>query len=302
MEGFLSSDAAGSVISGDLYSLSDLMDFENYAEFCCPLRTEEGLSAVQSTLPGSFESSFPQSNLAAQSTDIFRPDNGGSFNPVGVSPPHCGDKSVLQQRHNSQYGIPVNSLNVEDSGIGGVGDSISLLYALDKEKNLVPRSLGWTLPEKLLRALSLFKESAGGGILAQVWVPVEHGDVPVLSTLEQPYLLDQMLAGYREVSRAFTFAARETPGSFPGLPGRVFISKMPEWTSNVIYYRKAEFLRVDHAVNHKVRGSLAMPIFEQCEQSCCAVIELVTSKEKPNFDSEMENVRRAIQVHFYPLF
>lgn len=72
-------------------------------------------------------------------------------------------------------------------------------------------------------------------------MPVEHGDVPFLSTCEQPYLLDQMLAGYCEVSRTFTFAARETPGSFPGLPGRVFISKMPEWTSNVLYYRKPEY-------------------------------------------------------------
>ncbi|KAJ8639367.1 hypothetical protein MRB53_016061 [Persea americana] len=294
----MSSDAEGNLVSGDLYSFSELMDFENYHELCYPLTTEEvitsvGLSAAQSTLPGSFSSSFPQSNLTVQSPDIFCLNNSGSsFNTVGVSSSNCGDRPILQQRNNNQFGIPENSSNVGDSIINGIGNS----YALDKEKNFVPRSLGRTLPEKLLKALSLFKETAGGGILAQVWVPVEHGDVPFLSTCEQPYLLDQMLAGYREVSRTFTFAARESPGSFPGLPGRVFISKMPEWTSNVVYYRKPEYLRVDHALDHKVCGSLAMPVFERSGQSCCAVFELVTAKEKPNFDSEMENVRQAIEA------
>lgn len=144
----------------------------------------------------------------------------------------------------------------------------------------------------------MVKESSGGGILAQFWVPIKHGDQYILSTCEQPYLLDQVLAGYREVSRAFTFAAEVKPGSFPGLPGRVFISKFPEWTSNVGYYNAAEFLRVRHAVDHEVRGSIALPVFEDdpVEMSCCAVLELVTVKEKPNFDVEMENVCRALQV------
>lgn len=163
--------------------------------------------------------------------------------------------------------------------------------------SLVPKPFpGVTLAERMLRALSLFKESSGGGILAQVWMPVKHGNGFVLSTSEQPFLLDQILAGYREVSRLFTFSAEEAPGSFPGLPGRVFISGLPEWTSNVGLYNKYEYLRADYAHSHEVRGSLAVPVFDPRERSCCAVLELVTTKEKPDFDLEMDSVCNALQA------
>lgn len=161
----------------------------------------------------------------------------------------------------------------------------------------VPKSMPCiSLAEKMLRALSYFKETSGTGILAQVWMPVNNGNGYVLSTCEQPFLLDQILAGYREISRGFTFSAEETPGSFPGLPGRVFISGLPEWTSNVVYYSKCEYLRADYANSHEVRGSLAVPIFDPKEKSCCAVLELVTTKEKPDFNLEMESVCNALQA------
>ncbi|ONK77353.1 uncharacterized protein A4U43_C02F5650 [Asparagus officinalis] len=153
-----------------------------------------------------------------------------------------------------------------------------------------------SLAERLLRALSLFKESSGGGILAQVWMPMKHSNGYILSTSEQPFLLDQILAGYREVSRAFTFSVEEAPSSFPGLPGRVFISGLPEWTSNVVYYNNLEYLRGEYALVHKVRGSLALPIFYPKERSCCAVLELVTTKEKTDFDMEMDSVCNALQA------
>ncbi|OWM74857.1 hypothetical protein CDL15_Pgr004624 [Punica granatum] len=161
---------------------------------------------------------------------------------------------------------------------------------------LIPQPLARSLDEKMLKALSMFKEFSGGGILAQVWVPIRHGDQFYLSTCEQPYLLDKVLEGYREVSRAFTFSAEGKPGSYPGLPGRVFMSRVPEWTSNVIYYNHSEYLRVKHAVEHNIRGCIALPVFDSNEISCCAVLELVTMKEKPNFDSEMEKVCTALQA------
>lgn len=34
---------------------------------------------------------------------------------------------------------------------------------------------------------------------------------------------------------------------------------MPEWTSNVVYYSKSEFVRVNHAPEFHVRGSLVVP-------------------------------------------
>lgn len=144
----------------------------------------------------------------------------------------------------------------------------------------------WSLAERMMHALWLFKESSAGGTLAQVWAPVRQGDEYVLSTCEQPYLLDQALAGYREVSRSFTFAADDSPRSFKGLPSRVFLSKMPEWTSNVVYYSKSEFVRVNHALEFHARGSLAVPILDPHDHSCCAVLEAVTTTEKADLDGE----------------
>ncbi|CAH2058188.1 unnamed protein product [Thlaspi arvense] len=162
----------------------------------------------------------------------------------------------------------------------------------------VPRSLSHSLDEKMLKALSLFIESSGSGegILAQIWTPIKTGDQYMLSTCDQAYLLDPRLSQYREVSRKFTFASEANQSSFPGLPGRVFISGVREWTSNVMYYRTDEYLRMKHAIDNEVRGSIAIPIFEASGTSCCAVMELVTSKEKPNFDMEMDSVCRALQA------
>ncbi|XP_022871638.1 protein NLP9-like [Olea europaea var. sylvestris] len=220
-----------------------------------------------------------------------------------------GGKMLLQQMH-SQLKFPVDSANNGVDVSQRRGNSSAQQNAVSERHTTIPRLPSQSLAEKMLRALHLFKEWSGGGILAQVWVPIKNRDGYILSTCEQPYLLDQTLSGYREVSRFFTFAAESRPGSFPGLPGRVFTSKIPEWTSNVVYYNKEEYLRVQYAIEHEVRGSVALPVFEDDspERSCCAVLELVTMKEKPNFDSEMENVCHALQAvnlrstvpRFYP--
>ncbi|URD88900.1 RWP-RK domain [Musa troglodytarum] len=123
-----------------------------------------------------------------------------------------------------------------------------------------------------------------------------------ISTVSRPFggvsLTERMLKAlllFKE-SSCGGILAQEAPGMFTGLPGRVFVSRMPEWTSNVTYYKKIEYMRVDDAVNHQVRGSLAMPVLDPCEGSCCAVLELVTTVAKPNFNTEMENICNALQV------
>ncbi|XP_015692207.1 protein NLP2-like isoform X2 [Oryza brachyantha] len=127
-------------------------------------------------------------------------------------------------------------------------------------------------------------------------MPIEQEGHLLLSTCDQPFLLDQVLAGYREASRKFVFSAKEEPGLHPGLPGRVFISGVPEWTSSVLYYHRPEYLRMEHALHHDIRGSLAMPIYDADKDSCCAVLELVMKKEKPDFSAEMDNVCNALQA------
>nr|POF25050.1 protein nlp9 [Quercus suber] len=111
-----------------------------------------------------------------------------------------------------------------------------------------------SVDEKMLKALSLFKASSGGGILAQV-LGSHEADQHILSTCEQPYLLDEMLAGYREISRSFVFPTERRSGSFLGLP-----------------------------------------VFDSPEMACCAVLELVTPKERSNFNAELETVCNAFQA------
>ena len=284
-----------------LNNLSELMNFDTYAGWCnSPSVTDHnlgnGLSSFAS-VPYSPPDGF---NLAEQGNGpFFMTEDSGNYNAMESSSSY-GDKVVLQQM-DTQVGLSdeandTNNINSKHKFNG----SLQQFNTSDVGNYMIPRPYAWSLDERMLRALSSFKDSAGGGILAQVWVPMKHGGEFILSTSEQPYLLDQMLAGYREVSRTFTFPAEGKPGSFPGLPGRVFISHVPEWTSNVGYYNKTEYLRMEHAINHKVRGSIALPITDQhSEHPCCAVLELVTTKEKTDFDRELEIVSNALQVGFH---
>ncbi|CAA2966896.1 Hypothetical predicted protein [Olea europaea subsp. europaea] len=295
----MENDERSSNPKDSLTNVAELMNFDAYAGWC----NNPG-DARDHMFP-----SFAMSPMSLTSTN-FSPFDGLNFTGncnLGVSMAEGdmigtslseGAKMMFQQMDN-QLCFPMDStdygVNVTDNRDKS---SSQRTAATDVENIAIPRTPTPLMAEKMLRALNLFKEWSEGGILAQVWVPIKNGDQYILSTSEQPYLLDQTLSGYREVSRLFTFATESKPGSFPGLPGRVFTSKIPEWTSNVMYYNKAEYLRVQHAIHHEVRGSIALPVFEDNshEAACCAVLELVTMKEKPNFDSEIENVCRALQA------
>lgn len=277
----------------DPFCLSELMDFDGYAEFGSPSTMDQVLPSFG--LPTMQSVSLTPSNSSSQIPHKFPLADCASLSTAGF-PPSCSERPASGKTNNAQFGSASNSIDMDEFGRRRTSRPMPAVDSFDRGKSIVPRPLGWSLPEKMLRALSHFKESSCGGILAQVWMPIKHGKEYVLSTCEQPYLLDHILAEYREISRAFTFSIQETPGSFPGLPGRVFLSKVPEWTSNVMYYNEAEYLRVNYARNHEVRGSLAVPIFDPHDGSCCAVLELVTKKEKPNFDAEMESVCRAIRA------
>ncbi|XP_027354094.1 protein NLP8-like isoform X2 [Abrus precatorius] len=285
-------------VSEDMFNnFSELMNFDTYAGWCnSPSMSDQSLANVFS----SFASvSYPPPeglNLMEHGNGpLFMTEVSGNHN-VMESSPSCGERVTFQQME-IQLGFldDVNDTNNLDSKQKHNG-SFQQLNTSGVGNYIISRSSGRSLDDRMLRALSFFKESADGGMLAQVWVPIKHGDDFILSTSEQPYLLDPKLAGYREVSRTFTFSAEGKPGSCPGLPGRVFISHLPEWTSNVGYYNKTEYSRLEHAINHEVRGSIALPISDLHSQVPCAVLELVTTKEKPNFDRELEIVSHALQL------
>ncbi|XP_057751897.1 protein NLP8-like [Arachis stenosperma] len=275
-----------------LDNLPDLMNFDNLAGWGnIPSVTDHNLDNGISSLASMPYSPPDAFSLVEQDNDpYFMTKDCGNYNATETSL-GFDEKAVLQQLE-TQLG-----LSEDANDMNNINGSLQELSAADMGNCLVPRPFAWSLDERMLRAMDLFKELVGDGILTQVWAPMKHGNDFILSTSEQPYLLDHILAGYRDVSREFTFSAEDKPGSFPGLPGRVFISQIPEWTSNVGYYNKSEYLRVEHAINHEVRGSIAVPIIDTlAEPPCCAVLELVTTKEKTDFDKELEIVSSALQL------
>ncbi|CAN6235944.1 unnamed protein product [Urochloa humidicola] len=272
--------------SDDPFGVAAMMNFDGYSELCSPSVADQIFSVLND--PSAAQQMFSMwSSLgsspraAAMREDMPFDTYSGPLDATAGPTQRINSASVL-----SPTGV---NKGLKDSDEPVPNNS-------SQQGNIIPRSMGNHLADKMLMALSLFRKSSSDGVLAQVWMPVEHDGRVVLSTFEQPFLLDQDLAGYREVSRNFLFSVKEEPGLHLGLPGRVFISGVPEWTSSVLYYSKPEYLRMDHALHHEIRGSLAMPIYDPSKGSCCAVLELVTNKEKADFDAEMDSICNALQA------
>lgn len=163
-----------------------------------------------------------------------------------------------------------------------------------------------TVKDRLRRALeriASLSESQPGELLAQVWVPTVIGDRQVLTTCGQPFWLDrrnQRLASYRSVSMKYQFSADESSRADLGLPGRVFVGRVPEWTPDVRYFSTEEYPRVRHAQYFDIRGSVALPIFEPRTRACLGVVELVMTTQKINYNAEIENICSALKVLLLP--
>lgn len=157
-----------------------------------------------------------------------------------------------------------------------------------------------TMKQRLSYALRYIKESHGDGdVLVQIWVPVMRGNQQVLTTCGQPFLLDlncQGLVRYRSVSTRYQFLADESSREAVGLPGRVFLGKLPEWTPDVRYFSSCEFPRVSDAQRYEVCGTIAVPIFEKDSRSCLGVVEVVMTTQKVNYSSDVEIICNALQV------
>ncbi|KAF8105285.1 hypothetical protein N665_0160s0020 [Sinapis alba] len=156
-----------------------------------------------------------------------------------------------------------------------------------------------SVKERLLRAISGLEEAVPDkDFLVQIWVPFQQEGKNFLTTLAQPHLFNQKyssLAKYRHVSETYNFPADEgsTEG---GLPGRVFLQKLPEWTPDVRFFRSDEYPRIKEAQKCDVRGSLALPVFERCSGTCLGVVEVVTTTQKMNYRPELENICKALEA------
>ncbi|XP_010536471.1 PREDICTED: protein NLP4-like [Tarenaya hassleriana] len=160
---------------------------------------------------------------------------------------------------------------------------------------------GSSVTERLVQALKSVKDfTRERGSLIQLWVPVNRGGKRILTTKEQPFSVDPMchrLANYREISESFHFSAeQEDSKDLVGLPGRVFLGKVPEWTPDVRFFRSEEYPRVQHAQDCDVRGTLAIPVFEQGSKACLGVIEIVMTTQMVKSRFELESICKALQA------
>lgn len=158
-----------------------------------------------------------------------------------------------------------------------------------------------TVKDRLRRALeriASLSQTQPGELLAQVWVPTLIGDRQVLTTCGQPFWMDcrnERLASYRTVSMKYQFSADETARAGLGLPGRVFVGRVPEWTPDVRFFSIEEYPRVSHARYFDIRGSVALPVFEPRSRACLGVVELVMTTAKINYNAEIENICSALK-------
>ncbi|KAF7817688.1 protein NLP4-like isoform X1 [Senna tora] len=157
--------------------------------------------------------------------------------------------------------------------------------------------------ERLIRALVYIRDfNRDKDMLIQIWVPIDSGGRRILTTSDLPFSLETTrsnLAKYREISVKFHFSAEDDSkgkGLMPGLPGRVFTDKVPEWTPDVRFFASDEYPRVDHAQQYDVRGTLALPIFEQGSNTCLGVIEVVMTKQQIKYFPELESVCKALEA------
>ncbi|KAK8518659.1 hypothetical protein V6N13_018062 [Hibiscus sabdariffa] len=157
-----------------------------------------------------------------------------------------------------------------------------------------------SVKERLMQAIGYLKESTKGrDVLIQIWVPVKRGGKHVLMTEGQPYSLNtncKSLEIFRDVSESYNFPAEEDSKESIGLPGRVFLGKLPEWTPDVRFFGSDEYPRISFAQKYNVGGSLALPVFEQGSRTCLGVVEVVTTTQKINYHPELEHVCKALEA------
>jgi len=158
-----------------------------------------------------------------------------------------------------------------------------------------------SLRERFSQALSFIRDTqSDGDVLVQLWVPVNRDDGKlVLTTSGQPFTLDHRsdsLIRFREVSTKYQFSADVNSGDTPGLPGRVFIGRLPEWSPDIRYFTSYEYPRVRDAQYLDVHGTMGLPVFEKGSYNCLGVIELIMTRQKLNFTSELNTICSALQV------
>ncbi|KVI05172.1 Phox/Bem1p [Cynara cardunculus var. scolymus] len=187
--------------------------------------------------------------------------------------------------------------------IGSPADQSENLSELSKRWWIGPRassSPSLSVMEKLIYAIDNIKHyTVDKNVLIQVWLPETRDGKKVLSTSQRLFSLElncPRLSNYRSISEGYHFPAEGDAKESVGLPGRVFMGKVPEWTPDVRFFKIEEYPRVSHAQEQDVRGSVAVPVFDQDIKICIGVVEVVMTTQKSNYNLEIQSVCKALEV------
>ncbi|OIW14789.1 hypothetical protein TanjilG_05410 [Lupinus angustifolius] len=220
--------------------------------------------------------------------------------------------NVLENEHESQEALFSTQDNIVNVDVSSNKQNQSEIQSLEGASEGFTRwwiaptpnnpGTSYSVMEKLMKGLKCIHDlNRNKDMLIQIWVPVNRGGKQILTTNDHQFCLGTRstnLAKYREISMRYHFSTEEdgSKGLVPGLPGRVFKEKVPEWTPDVRLFRIDEYPRVDHAQEYEVRGTLALPIFEQGSRTCLGVIEVVMTTSQLNYRPELESVCKALEA------
>lgn len=264
---------------------NSLMDFDYMDELLldgCWLQATDGSEITNNNPSPSnsiFDPSFQWPNLESNigkpvSKDLFAPERNSSKSHVKNLTGFPNDESENHSESSKRWWIAPTASS---------GPSLSvmerLIYAIDNIKH-------YTVDKN---------------VLIQVWLPEIKDGKKVLSTSQQLFSLElncPRLSNYRSISEGYTFPAEGNAKDSVGLPGRVFMGKVPEWTPDVRLFKIEEYPRVSHAQQQDVRGSVAVPVFDQDVKDCIGVVEVIMTTQKSIYALEIQSVCKALEVCF----
>lgn len=246
---------------------------------------------VETTDAFEVDFNLPQSGPPSTSNELINPSNHLSLYQPIFQEIEEGPK--IEELGDRQTRAEISDFQVEGTEGG------KRLWIAPKNAETSSRSV-LSVKQRLMMAIECLREcTKDKDVLIQIWVPVKKEGRQVLTTDDQPFsmgLSSRGLVSYRNVSRAYEFPADMESKESAGLPGRVFLGKLPEWTPDVRFFRSEEYPRIDHARLCDVRGSMAVPVFERGSGTCLGVVEMVTTSSKINYRPDLEIVCKALEV------
>ncbi|XP_078442335.1 protein NLP1-like [Wolffia australiana] len=227
--------------------------------------------------------------------ELFAEDAWLGF-PISPDVPQLASSQHHPQAVGRSENLGDAEINLEIREIAEVGTSNQLSMEKIEDSGRIS-----SFQERIARAIGWIKDASRENeeVLIQIWVPTERENKRVLTTYGQPFSLNpdcQRLIHYRSISTNYQFPAEENSSEIRGLPGRVFVEKVPEWSPDVRYFSSQEYARVNYAQHLDLRGTLALPIFEPGNQTCVGVLELVLTTEKINYRTDLENICNALKA------